>query len=125
MIKPPAEVLYDIFEEKMAQMCSVVPSGHSKNIVSDEWFSYVDSLRPAVESIRPSARPKSDWSAPKKNGNMPLLSMLMDRINDEGFDRLVIEDPGISSRHVPTWGPNLLLIDRDFADKILVLGGLP
>lgn len=125
MRKPVAEVLFGIFEEKMAQMCSVVPSDHSKSIVSHEWFSYIDSLRPSVETIRPSEVLRGLPVSVRKTGNVPVLSLLIDRINGGGFDGVVIEDPGISSGHVPTWGPNLLLISRDFADKVMLLGGLP
>lgn len=125
MRKTQPEILFEMFEEKMTQICSVVPSGHSKSIVSDEWFSYLDSLRPAVECIRPSELFRRHQVAVKKTDNLPVLALLMDRINSGGFDGLIIEDPGISSSHIPTWGPNLLLVSRDFADKALLLGVLP
>lgn len=125
MDKPPVEALFDLFEERMAQTCSVVPSGHSKSIVSEEWFSYLDSLRPDVESIRPSELFRSRPVAPRKTGNFPVLSFLVERINGGGFDGIIIEDPGVSSNHNPTWGPNLILVSRGFADKVLLLGGLP
>lgn len=125
MKKPPAEVLFDMFEEKMAQMCSVVPSDHAKTIVSEEWFSYLDSLHPSVECIRPTELFRSRQVVVRKKGNFPVLSFLAERINSGGFDGLIIEDPGISHHHNPTFGPNLLLVDRDFADKVLLLGCLP
>lgn len=124
-MKNTAEVLFEIFEEKMAEICSVVPSGHSKSIVSQEWFSYIDSLSPAVEAIRPSDELRGRPVTVRKSGNVPVLALLAGRINEGLFDRIVIEDPGISSAHIPTWGPNLLLVSRDFADKVLLLGGLP
>lgn len=123
--KPPSEALFDIFEEKMSEMCSVNPSGHSKSIVTDEWWSYLDSLAPSVESIRPSVACRNFQVAVRKRGNIPVLNLLVERINGGDFDGLVIEDPGISSSHVPTWGPNLILVDRGFADKVLLLGELP
>lgn len=119
------EALFGIFEERMAEMCSVVPSGHSKSIVSEEWFSYIDSLAPHVESIRPSQHMKSRAVLPRKTGNIPVVQLLTDRINRGGFDMVVIEDPGVSRDHIPTWGPNLLLVDREFADKVVALGCLP
>lgn len=125
MSKPSAEALFDMFEEKMTQMCGVVPSDHAKSIVSDDWFSYLDSLYPAVECIRPTELFRRHQVVVRKKGNLPVLSFLMERINEEGFDGFIIEDPGISHHHNPTFGPNLLLVGRDFADKALVLGGLP
>lgn len=125
MSKPPSQALFDMFEEKMSQVCSVVPSGHAKTIVSDEWFGYLDSLRPAVECIRPTELFRSRQVVVRKTGNLPVLSFLMERINEDGFDGIIIEDPGISTHHNPTWGPNLLLVGRDFADKALMLGSLP
>ena len=106
-------------------MCSVVPSEHSKSIVSEEWFSYLDSLHPQVESIRPTDLLKSHDVVVSKKNNIPVVSLLAARINCGGFDGLIIEDPGISRSHVPTWGPNLLLVSREFADKALLLGCLP
>lgn len=125
MERKPAEALFEIFEERMSQMCSVVPSDNSKSIVSDEWFSYLDSLYPAVECIRPTELFRSRQVVVKKKGNFPVLSFLADRINEGGFDGFVIEDPGVSHHHNPTFGPNLLLVDRDFADKALLMGCLP
>jgi hypothetical protein len=123
--KPPSEALFDIFEEKMSEMCSVTPSGHSKSIVTEEWWGYLDSLAPSVESIRPSVACKGFQVAVRKRGNIPVLNLLVDRINSGDFDCIVIEDPAISSSHIPTWGPNLILVDRVFADKVLLLGELP
>ena len=125
MEKRLVDVLFGLFEEKMAEMCSVVPSDHSKSIVSEEWFSYVDSLDPHVESVRPSEYMKSRGIVPHKTGNIPVVQLLADRINKGGFDGVVIEDPGISRDHIPTWGPNLLLVQREFAEKAVALGCLP
>jgi hypothetical protein len=119
------DLLFELFEEKMAEVCSVVPSNHSKSIVSEKWLSYVDSLEPYVESIRPSEYMKSRGVMPRKMGNMPVVKLLADRINKGGFDGVVIEDPGIFHDHIPTWGPNLLLVQREFADKAIALGCLP
>lgn len=123
--KNPADALFEMFEERMAEMCSVVPSEHSKSIVSEEWFSYLDSLHPQVESIRPTDLMRRREVVVKKRHNIPVISLLAERINSRGFDGLLIEDPGISRSHVPTWGPNLLLVSREFADKALLLGCLP
>lgn len=119
------ERLFLIFEERMSLLCSVVPSDHSKSIVSDEWFDYVDSLSPRVEAIRPSLVFKKHHVTVCKKGNIPVLSLLMERVNRAAFDMVVIEDPGQGAWHVPMWGPNLLLVDRDFALTVLALGELP
>ena len=118
-------LLFNIFEDKMAEICSVVPSGHTKSIVSEEWFSYVDSLAPHVETIRPTKAKRSYGIVPRKTGNIPVVELLAERINRGDFNMVLIEDPGISRNHLPTWGPNLLLVDRDFADKVVALGCLP
>jgi hypothetical protein len=120
-----SEELFGIFEERMAAICSVVPSAHAKSLVSGEWFSYIDSLAPHVESIRPSQYMKSRAIMPRKTGNIPVVQLLAERINRGGFDAVVIEDPGVLSDHIPTWGPNLLLVGRDFAYKVVALGCLP
>lgn len=119
------DALFRIFEDKMAEICSVVPSGHSKSIVSEDWFSYVDSLAPHVETIRPTEHKRVHGIVPRKTGNIPVLQLLADRINRGDFNMLLIEDPGISRHHLPTWGPNLILVERDFADKVVALGCLP
>jgi len=119
-----SEFLFRLFEEKMMSLCGVVPSDHSKTIVPEKWFRYVDSLGPHVESVRPTR----DWKEemlPRKKGNFPLVELLLRRVNEGDFDKIVIEDPGISSDHVPGWGPNLLLVDRQFALKVYALGELP
>jgi hypothetical protein len=119
------DVLFGLFEERMAEMCSVVPSDNSKSIVSQEWFSYVDSLAPHVTPIRPTEYMRSRAIVPRKTGNIPVVEILAQKVNEGGFDMIIVEDPGISGDHVPTWGPNLLLVQREFAEKAVALGCLP
>jgi hypothetical protein len=125
MEKKLMDMLFGLFEEKMAEMCSVVPSDHSKSIVSREWFDYVDSLAPQVESIRPTEYMRGVSLMPRKNGNIPIVNLLSERINKGNFDMILIEDPGISGDHVAPWGPNLILVQREFAEKAVALGYLP
>lgn len=117
--------LFRIFEDRMSAICSVVPSNHSKSIVNEEWFSYVDSLSPAVESIRPTMSMIGKHITIRKTGNIPVVALLMERINEGRFDGFVIEDPGVSREYIPAWGPNLLLVDREFALRVVALGELP
>jgi hypothetical protein len=125
MEKKLVDVLFGLFEERMAEMCSVVPPENSKSIVSHEWFEYIDSLAPHVESIRPTEYMRSVTLLPRKTGNIPIVRLLSERINKGAFDMILVEDPGISGDHVPPWGPNLLLVQREFAEKAVALGCLP
>lgn len=54
----------------------------------------------------------------KKRSNMgDPVDYLLERVNEPGFDRVVIRDPGDRGEFI--------ILDRQFADKVLVLGDVP
>ena len=50
---------------------------------------------------------------------MSPVSYLIERVNEVPFDKIIIQDPATSEDR------GFLLLDRDFAQKVLVLGELP
>jgi hypothetical protein len=50
---------------------------------------------------------------------MSPMSYLIERVNEGPFDKIIIHDPATSEDR------GFLLLDRDFAQKVLVLGELP
>ena len=50
---------------------------------------------------------------------MSPVSYLIERVNEGPFDKIIIHDPATTENR------GFLLLDRDFAQKVLVLGDLP
>jgi len=118
------DALFRIFESKMAELCDVKVNPNVKTLASHKWFDYIDSLSPEVATIRP-AREVRLPAAPRKTGNTPIVKLIAERINSCDSPPVIVEDPGVDSGHNPLFGPNLLLVDRSFAERVLVLGSLP
>ena len=112
--------LFLMFQSRMAKMLSVMPPSRSNEILWEDWFAYVDSLAPEVETIRLSKdrlmQGEDDGGLSMAIRRLPVLNSLVERLNRGPFDKIVINDP---------LGPSLILVSRDFALKALSLGELP
>lgn len=70
-----------------------------------KWYKYLDEL--GVERVC------------QYSHMMSPVSYLIERVNEGPFDKIIIHDPATTEDR------GFLLLDRDFAQKVLVLGELP
>jgi len=99
MTKTEGEKLFDIFSRKFLEHC------RPDFINLGEWSDYLDSVE-GVEQIRKFSEYYSD-----------LVEHLLESINSRPGERFVIRDP--CNRE------GFILIEKELAQKILVLGALP
>lgn len=100
--KSDTEKVYDAFLRRYRKFWDT-GSGMSEHDIVDMWDDWVESL--PVEHI-------------KKFSNIANpVDYLLERVNQPGFNSVVIRDPGDNK--------NFLIMDREFADKVLVLGDIP
>lgn len=98
LTKTNAEKIAEIFDKKRASF------NYERRNAQQFWYSYLDSLE-GVEHIRKF----SDYASP--------LDYLLEAINSNlPFNKFIIKVEGHDQ---------FLLIDKDFAEKVLVLGHLP
>ena len=96
------EKLYDIFLQRYQSLWG--GSGLKETDIMDMWEEWLRELE-GVEHIR-------------KFSNMAeSIDYLLEEINKPGWDRVVIRDPGSYEKFI--------IVERDFAEKALVLGALP
>ena len=96
------EKLYGIFLERYRMLWD--GSGMRERDIEDMWWEFLDSTE-GVEHVR------------KFSDMGESIDYLLERINRPDWNRLVIRDP------CGTKG--FILLDRDFAEKALVLGAVP
>ena len=102
--KGDMEKIYDAFLRRYKKFWDDAGSGMREHDIEDMWHEWLEETK-QVELV-------------KKFSNLASsIDYLIDRINEPGFDRVVIHDPGNSS--------NFLILGRDFANKVLVLGDVP
>jgi hypothetical protein len=97
------EKLYDIFLQRYQSLWGEIRARTETDIL-DVWEEWLRGLE-GVEHIR-------------KFSNMAeSIDYLLEEINKPGWDRVVIRDPGSYEKFI--------IVERDFAEKVLVLGVLP
>lgn len=96
MTKTEAEKLYEVFRKKFFLRLNYPDS--------EEWVEYLDAME-GVTHIRKF----SDYSDPVEH--------LLEAINESPGERFVIRDPMVRDYFI--------LIEKELAQKILVLGSLP
>lgn len=98
------EKLYRIFLERYRLLWQDAGSGMRERDIEYMWWELLDSTK-GVEHVR------------KFSDMAEATDYLLERVNDPGWNRLVIRDPcGTKS---------FILLDRDFAERALVLGAVP
>jgi len=98
------EKLYEAFREKYSRIWQDAGTGMRDHDIVDLWEDILSAMK-GVKHIKKL----SDLASP--------LDYLIEQVNKPGWDKVVIRDPGQSG--------NFIVIERDFADKIVVLGHLP
>lgn len=102
--KSDTEKVYDAFLRRYRKFWDT-GSGMNEHDIVEMWDDWVESLD-SVEHI-------------KKFSNVAnSVDYLLECVNQPGFDKVVVRDPGDHNN-------NFLVLDRDFADKVLVLGDIP
>lgn len=96
------EKLYDIFLERYRLLWD--GSGMRERDVEQMWWEFLDGTG-GVEHIR------------KFSDMAEATDYLLERVNDPEWSRLVIRDPCGTKSYI--------VLDRDFAERALVLGSLP
>lgn len=102
--KTDTEKVYDAFWQRYRRLWDDAGSGMREHDIVELWEEWIKETE-GLEHV-------------KKFSNLAEpVDYLLERINEPGFNRLVIRDP--SSRG------DFIILERDFADKVLVLGGVP
>jgi hypothetical protein len=96
------EKLYDIFLQRYQSLWG--GSGLRETDIMDMWEEWLRGLE-GVEHIRQFSNMAES------------IDYLLEEVNKPGWDRVVIRDPGYDKRFI--------IVERDFAEKALVLGALP
>jgi hypothetical protein len=100
--KTDTEKLYDIFLQRYQSLWS--GSGLRESDIMDMWNDWLSNLE-GVEHIRQFSNIAES------------IDYLLDEINKPGWDRVVIRDPCDYKIFI--------IVERDLAEKALVLGALP
>lgn len=99
--KNDTEKVYEAFLRRYRRFWDDAGSGMREHDIEDLWHEWLEGTE-KVELV-------------KKFSNLAgSIDYLIDRVNEPGFNRVVIRDPGNSN--------NFLILDREFADKVLVFG---
>lgn len=101
--KSDTDKIYDAFLRRYRKFWDT-GSGMREHDIVEMWEDWVGSLD-SVEHIK------------KFSNKGEPVDYLLDRVNQPGFNGVVIRDPG--------GGNEFLVMDREFADKVLVLGDIP
>lgn len=98
------EKLYDVFLRRYRRFWDDAGSGMREHDIVELWEEWLEE-RKGVEHVRKF----SNLASP--------VDYLLERVNEPGWNRVVIHDPSDSK--------NFILVDRDFAEKVLVLDEVP
>lgn len=98
------EKIYDAFLRRYRKFWDDAGSGMREHDIEELWHEWLKETK-KVEIVQ------------KKSNRGQSVDYLLERVNEPGFNRVVIHDPGNANE--------FLIIDRDFAEKVLVLGDLP
>jgi hypothetical protein len=100
--KSDTEKLYDIFLQRYRHLWG--GSRMAERDIMDMWEDWLRGLE-GVEHIRQFSNMAES------------IDYLLEEVNKPGWDRIVIRDPAYDKRFI--------IVERDFAEKTLVLGSLP
>lgn len=98
------EKLYEIFLEKYRRVWDDAGSGMREHDIEEVWQDILRDIK-GLEHVR------------KFSTFAESVDYLLEKVNEAEWDRIAIRDPGHKD--------NFILVDRDFAEKALVLGSLP
>lgn len=96
------EKLYEVFLERYRSLWG--NSGLREHDIADMWQEMLEGME-GVEYVR------------KFSNVAQAIDYLLERVNEAGFNRIVIRDPGSSE--------NFVIVDRELATKAVTLGALP
>lgn len=102
--KTATEKLHEAFREKYSRIWQDAGTGMREHDIVEVWEDILSGMK-GVEHIK------------KLSDLASAVDYLIERVNKPGWDKVVIRDPGS--------GNNFIVIDRDLADKIVVLEHLP
>lgn len=100
----PTEKLYEVFLERYRKVWEDAGSGMREHDIQDVWEELLREMK-GVEHVRKF----SDFGT--------AVDYLLERVNQPGWDRVAIRDPGYKDYFI--------IVDREMAEKCLVLGHLP
>lgn len=100
----PTEKVYEVFLERYRRFWEDAGSGMREHDIADMWEDFLRDMK-GVEHLR------------KLSSLASSVDYLLERVNKPGWDRVAIRDP--SHRD------NFILVDRDLAERSVVLGYIP
>lgn len=98
------EKLYDAFLRRYRRFWDDAGSNMREHDIVELWEEWLGEHK-SLEHVRKF----SNLASP--------TDYLLERLNEPGWNKVVIRDPSDSK--------NFILVERDFADKVLVLGDVP
>lgn len=98
------EKLYDAFLRRYRKFWDDAGSGMREHDIEELWHEWLEGIE-EVELVG------------KRSNRGQTVDYLLERVNEPGFNRVVLHDPGNTN--------DFLIVSRGFAEKVLVLGDLP
>lgn len=100
----PTEKVYEVFLERYRRFWEDAGTGMREHDIADMWEDFLRDMK-GVEHVRRF----SDLASS--------VDYLLERVNQPGWDRVAIRDPGHRD--------NFILVDRNLAERSVVLGYIP
>lgn len=100
----PTEKVYEVFLERYRRFWDDAGSGMREHDIADMWEDFLRDMK-GVEHVR------------KFSDLATSVDYLLERVNQPGWNRVAIRDP--SHRDY------FILVERDLAEKAVILGRLP
>jgi len=102
--KSDTEKVYDIFLRRYRRFWDDAGTGMREHDIVELWEEFLGE-RHGVELVKKFSRLAES------------VDYLLDRVNQPGWNNIVIRDPGNNN--------HFLILERDLAEKVLVLGEVP
>ena len=100
----PTEKVYEVFLERYRRFWQDAGTGMRDHDIVEMWEDFLKGMK-GVEHVS------------KRSDLASSVDYLLERVNEPGWDRVAIRDPGHRD--------NFILVERALAEKAVILGAIP